>query len=595
MSQQALRQVLPQLPISLNRNVLVSSKTFDDAGVYRLDRHRALVQTVDFFTPIVDDPFSYGQIAAANSLSDIYAMGGRPLTALNIIGFPEDLVRPRVISSILRGGLAKAAEVGCVIIGGHSIRNPEPIYGLAVTGLVDVRRVTTNANARPGDALVLTKPLGTGIATTAIKRGMASRALQKNVIALMSQINTVGADLAELGLVRAATDITGYGLIGHLISLCRASGVSADIDPAAVPIISYEIHELVNLGCVPQGTRDNLNGATVLVDWARTDETCQVLLTDAQTSGGLLLCVAEANLGDALKVLRKAGTPFRRADWKNRPATTSPPIDMHDRMRCDKRRQIPAVSKILDALGYSDLPRPFVVEIVRRKLSQIRASSADPRIASRLSLIFVARSMNFAPADFNRSSTELELSFTQISDAPRSRAKPLHALNEIAAAYSNLEYDLVKGERGGRGAYVESALALLCEAEAATVVNNCAAALLLIVQHFTRKAGRARTSPGATGGYHFTGRTGANRRRISHQRNCRRGDRREIARGRRDQQDHTRRLRARRWTRNRDDSESAPQQFFHERLCRIAFFERDQRRWRRRSGFRLSKISAAAR
>ena len=196
--------------------MLVSSKTFDDAGVYRLDRHRALVQTVDFFTPIVDDPFSYGQIAAANSLSDIYAMGGRPLTALNVIGFPDDLVTPRVVSAILRGGLAKAAEVGCVIIGGHSIRNPEPIYGLAVTGLVDSRRVTTNANARPGDALVLTKPLGTGIATTAIKRGMASRALQKNVIALMSQINTVGADLAESGLVRAATDITGYGLIGHL-------------------------------------------------------------------------------------------------------------------------------------------------------------------------------------------------------------------------------------------------------------------------------------------------------------------------------------------------------------------------------------------
>jgi selenide,water dikinase len=195
-----------------------------------------------------------------------------------------------------------------VIIGGHSIRNPEPIYGLAVTGLVDVRRITTNANARPGDALILTKPLGTGIATTAIKRGMASRALQKNVIALMSQINTVGADLAELGLVHAATDITGYGLIGHLISLCRASNVSADIEPAAVPIISHEIRELVALGCVPQGTRDNLNAATVLVDWGRTDETCQILLTDAQTSGGLLLCVSEANLRNALKLLRKAGT-----------------------------------------------------------------------------------------------------------------------------------------------------------------------------------------------------------------------------------------------------------------------------------------------
>jgi selenide, water dikinase len=300
---------LPQLPISFNRNVLVSSRTFDDAGVYRLDRNRALVQTVDFFTPIVDDPFSYGQIAAANSLSDIYAMGGRPFTALNIIGFPDDLVRPRIVSSILRGGLAKAAEVGCVIIGGHSIRNPEPIYGLAVTGFVDVRRLTTNANARPGDLLVLTKPLGTGIATTAIKRGIASRALQRNVIALMSQINKVGAELAELGLVRAATDITGYGLIGHLISLCRASGVSADIDPAAVPMIGDEIHELIDLGCVPQGTRDNLNASTVLVDWSRTNEARRILLTDAQTSGGLLLCVDEANLENVLKVLRKAATP----------------------------------------------------------------------------------------------------------------------------------------------------------------------------------------------------------------------------------------------------------------------------------------------
>jgi len=309
LSQQALRQVLPQLPISLDRNVLVSSRTFDDAGVYRLDRDRALVQTVDFFTPIVDDPFSYGQIAAANSLSDIFAMGGRPLTALNIIGFPADLVSARVVSSILRGGLAKAAEVGCVIIGGHSIRNPEPIYGLAVTGVVDVRHVTTNANARPGDLLVLTKPLGTGIATTAIKRGNASRALQKKVVALMSRINTAGAELAELGLVRAATDITGYGLIGHLVSLCRASGVSADIDPDAVPMISGEIDDLIELRCVPEGSRQNLHAATILVDWAGTDEARRILLTDAQTSGGLLLCVTEANLVKVLSLLRKAGTP----------------------------------------------------------------------------------------------------------------------------------------------------------------------------------------------------------------------------------------------------------------------------------------------
>ncbi len=289
--------------------MLVSSETFDDAGVYRLDRDRALVQTVDFFTPIVDDPFSYGQIAAANSLSDVFAMGGRPLTALNIVGFPTNLVKPSVVSSILRGGLSKAAEVGCVIIGGHSIRNPEPIYGLAVTGLVDVRCVTTNANARPGDLLVLTKPLGTGIATTAIKRGMASSTLQRKAVSVMSQINTVGAKLAELRLVHAATDVTGYGLMGHLISLCRASDVSAIIDPIAVPMISNEVRELIKKGCIPQGSRDNLNATDTLVDWAQTNNSHKILLTDAQTSGGLLLCVPEAALKKVLGVLRRAATP----------------------------------------------------------------------------------------------------------------------------------------------------------------------------------------------------------------------------------------------------------------------------------------------
>jgi selenide,water dikinase len=286
----------------------VNSTTFDDAGVYRLDRRRALVQTVDFFTPIVDDPFSYGQIAAANSLSDVFAMGGRPLTALNIIGFPGDLVQPRVIAAILRGGLAKAAEVGCAIIGGHSIRNPEPIYGLAVTGIIDIRRLTTNANARPGDLLVLTKPLGTGIATTAIKRGIASRALQGKVIALMSKVNTVGAELAELRLVVAGTDVTGYGLIGHLISLCRASGVSAEVDSSAVPMINEEIADLIEQGCVPGGSNENLVATTVAVDWGSTDDSRRTLLTDAQTSGGLLLCVPEGKLEKVLRLLRQRRT-----------------------------------------------------------------------------------------------------------------------------------------------------------------------------------------------------------------------------------------------------------------------------------------------
>ena len=209
----------------------------------------------------------------------------------------------------MRRGLATAAEVSCSVIGGHSIRNPEPIYGLAVTGIVDIRQVTTNANARPGDLLVLTKPLGTGIATTAIKRGLASRMLEKKVIALMSRINTVGAELAELGLVRAATDITGYGLMGHLASLCRASGVSADVDPNAVPTISNEITDLIELGSVPEGTRQNLYATTVVVAWGNTGETRRILLADAQTSGGLLLCVAEARLEKVQKILEKTRAP----------------------------------------------------------------------------------------------------------------------------------------------------------------------------------------------------------------------------------------------------------------------------------------------
>jgi len=287
----------------------VNSSTFDDAGVYKLDRHRALVQTVDFFTPIVDDPFAYGQIAAANALSDVFAMGGRPITALNLMGFPQNLVSPRTISEILRGGLKKAAEVGCAIIGGHSIRNPEPIYGLAVTGVVDLRNILTNANARVGDLLVLTKPLGTGVATTAIKRGIASRALEKKVIAFMSQTNRVGAELAEKRLVRAATDVTGFGLLGHLANLCRASKVSAEIFPDRVPAISGEIFELIDRECISGGTRDNLKAATKIAESKLASPAQRIFLTDAQTSGGLLLCVPERSLKKVSAVLQKYRTP----------------------------------------------------------------------------------------------------------------------------------------------------------------------------------------------------------------------------------------------------------------------------------------------
>jgi len=288
--------------------VLVGSASADDAGVYRLTRDRALVQTVDFFTPIVDDPFCYGQIAATNAISDIYAMGGRPLTALNIMGIPTDLVPNKVITEILRGGTAKAKEAGCAIIGGHTIRNPEPIYGLAVTGMVSPTRMLTNSRARAGDLLLLTKPLGTGIATTGIKRGLTSATLRKKSITLMCQLNIVGAELAELGLIRAAVDVTGFGLLGHLASMCRASGAGAEIVATKVPLISREVLALIAHDCVPGGTRQNLETANAVVEWNNTPESLRLLLADAQTSGGLLLCVPPKRLHEVESVLKKNRT-----------------------------------------------------------------------------------------------------------------------------------------------------------------------------------------------------------------------------------------------------------------------------------------------
>ena len=309
MSQSALAQVLRRLPTTHDRNLLVGANTADDAGVYRLDRDRALVQTVDFFTPIVDDAFDFGQIAAANALSDVYAMGGRPLTAMNIVAMPTNLVTPEIIAMILRGGAAKVKEARCALVGGHTIKNPEPVYGLAVTGLVHPNRIMTNAAARPGDLLVLTKPLGIGIATTGIKRGITSAALAKNTVTLMKRLNDVGSALAEQQLVRAATDLTGFGLTGHLASMCRASGVSATINATQIPAISQEVFGLIERGCIPDGSKVNRTTARKVVDWGDSSETLRILLSDAQTSGGLLLCVRPKNLDVVLKMLKKHRTP----------------------------------------------------------------------------------------------------------------------------------------------------------------------------------------------------------------------------------------------------------------------------------------------
>ena len=308
LSRRELTEVLRQVPTLKDRNVLVGTATGDDAGVYRLSGDRALVQTTDFFTPIVDDPFSYGQIAATNALSDVYAMGGRPLTALNIVGIPADLVPLDVVNQIVRGGAEKIQEAKCVLIGGHTIKIPEPIFGYAVTGLVSPRRMMTNANARPGDLLVLTKPLGTGIITTGIKRGLAPQALERKAIEVMTHLNTVGADVAERGLVRAAVDVTGFGLLSHLGAMCASSKVGAEISAANVPAISSEVFDLIAANCIPGGSRDNLIHANEFTDWEGVTDSQKTLLTDAQTSGGLLLCVPQKNQRAAMKRLEKAHT-----------------------------------------------------------------------------------------------------------------------------------------------------------------------------------------------------------------------------------------------------------------------------------------------
>lgn len=287
----------------LDPRVLVGSDGFDDAGIYRLRKDLALVQTVDFFTPIVDDPYSFGQIAAANAISDVYAMGGTPITAMNLLGAPADKLSPKIIARILKGGADKASEVGCNILGGHTIRLSEPMYGLSVTGIVHPGKILKNSAARAGDLLVLTKPIGTGITTTGIKRGLASKPLMQHVIRSMKQVNTAGADLGKRRLVRAATDVTGFGLIGHLGNIVRASEVTAEIVASDVPTFGKEVFGLVSRDCVPGGTRSNLEFAASFTDWSGTSEVMRIVFCDAQTSGGLLLCVPPRHLNSVRAVL----------------------------------------------------------------------------------------------------------------------------------------------------------------------------------------------------------------------------------------------------------------------------------------------------
>ncbi len=262
------------------------------------------MQTLDFFTPVVDDPYLFGQIAAANSLSDVYAMGGRPITAMNIVAVPTDELSLDVINQILLGGADKVAEAKCALAGGHTVLNPQPLYGLSVTGLVNPHRTIANTGGKPGDHLLLTKPLGTGIISTAIRKGLASAELEEKVSKQMAELNTPGSALATVGMTRAGTDVTGFGLLGHLSHLCRESGVTARIDSSAVPAIDPAVMEFITGGHVPGGSRNNLELAKEFTTFAdNVSEETQILLADAQTSGGLLLAVKPDDLQDAQEIL----------------------------------------------------------------------------------------------------------------------------------------------------------------------------------------------------------------------------------------------------------------------------------------------------
>jgi selenide,water dikinase len=298
--------VLRQLPTFEDENFLSAAIPFADAGVYRLDSERALVQSVDFFTPVVDDPRSYGRIAAANALSDIYAMGGRPLTALSLVGFPACLDRA-ILVEILRGGVEKVKEAGAVIVGGHTVDDEEPKVGLAVTGIVDPAKLVSTVGARPGDALVLTKPLGTGILATALKGGVLAEPDMREAIAGMESLNRAACEAMLAVGVHACTDITGFSLMGHALELAEASGVLVELAAAALPVYP-QAREMAAMGLVPAGSYSNREFYLPrVIDGQSLAPELLDLLADPQTSGGLLMAVAAERLDALLAALTERG------------------------------------------------------------------------------------------------------------------------------------------------------------------------------------------------------------------------------------------------------------------------------------------------
>ena len=296
------------LPPVSDPNVLVDISTADDAGVYKMTDDMALVQTVDVITPLVDDPYHFGRIAAANSLSDVYAMGGKPLTALNIAGFPAKVLELEVMAEIIKGATDKTQEVGCPIVGGHTISDDELKYGLAVTGTVHPDRIITNSNSQPGDKLILTKPLGMGILTTALKAGKLSEETIEKIITIMARLNKIPAELMVAFKAHAATDISGFGLFGHAWEMARASNVSMQLYADLIPYLPEAMLKTKEAGYISGGSRNNKKFLQDFVTFSENiDEHEQMIFFDAQTSGGLLISTPAEAADDFLVSLHESG------------------------------------------------------------------------------------------------------------------------------------------------------------------------------------------------------------------------------------------------------------------------------------------------
>ena len=299
-----MAQVLCQLPKFYDENLIVGNDTSDDAAVYKIDEEKAVILTMDFFTPIVDDPYTFGQIAAANSLSDVYAMGGRPVTAMNIVCFPTCLSMD-VLRDILKGGADKVAEAGAIVVGGHSVEDDEPKFGLSVMGMIHPGKVTANSGAKPGDVLILTKPLGVGILNTAIKADLTDEGTYKNAVDVMSYLNKDACEAMMNVGINGCTDVTGFGLLGHGYEMAEASNVSLEIWADYIPIINKSI-EFAKMGIIPAGAYNNEGYIETHVHFAESiKQEIRDIMYDPQTSGGLLISVPEVNSEKLMEELRK--------------------------------------------------------------------------------------------------------------------------------------------------------------------------------------------------------------------------------------------------------------------------------------------------